>query len=84
MYRVCSPEQFVYESMLSRVYGCQWVIFRVLNDFSEFYQNSHFWPFGGHFKVKICPKSEIINKLWENFLGSKNNLTLKMGSLGVL
>ena len=27
--------------------------------FLEFFKNSNFWVFGGHFKVKICPKFEI-------------------------
>ena len=29
----------------------------------EFFKNSHFWPFGGKFKVRICPKFEIFTNL---------------------
>jgi hypothetical protein len=30
--------------------------------FFELFENSHFWPFGGHFWVKIDPKMDILTK----------------------
>ena len=46
----------------------------------EFFKNSNFWVFGGHFKVKICPKFKFFTKFF--LLGSRKSLMLKTGSLG--
>ena len=35
----------------------------------EFFKNSIFWLFGGHFNVKICPEFEIFEKSEGKFIG---------------
>ena len=84
---VCAPVGFVYESMCSHAYDGQWFQWRVPNEFLGIFQKFTFlvilWLLK-YFKVKICPKFEILQSRGIVLVGSRNDFKLKMGSLGVL